>query len=420
MERIWLALYLLLAFLAIFQAALMALQTWENRRFARNRIRELDCYRPHGRAIVVAPCKGVDLELEDNLRALLVQDYDDGYEVTFIVESDDDPACSVIRRIMNESHKVNTRLVIAGRTQSSCQKVHNLQAATADIPSDVEYLVFVDSDARPRREWLRSMVSHLNRPGVGAATGYRWFIPSRPSLANYILYSINCGVALWLGHGGRHLLWGGSWAMRRDIFQWLRVRDAWEGRPCDDLSLSALLLRRRLRIVFQPPCMVASPVDHGLGDMFRFVRRQYQLARCDIPKYWLTAIACGAIPLATWFSSAAMLAWGLLGGAVSPCITTVVAAMLYELYVLRSWIRQDLTRTYFPSLHRQLRGPRWFDIWAAPLTGAFNYMALLGSTIGHEIHWRGIHYRWGKGGRIISIRHEACPTEESACERKAA
>lgn len=398
----------------------MALQTWENRRFARNRMRELDLYHPRGRAIVFAPCKGVDLELEDNLRALLDQDYGDTYEVTFVVESDDDPACPVIRRIMAKSRRIPTRLVVAGRTQTSCQKVHSLQAATADIPSDVEYLVFVDSDARPRREWLRSMVSHLNRPGVGAATGYRWFVPSRASLANYLLYSINCGVALWLGHGGRHLLWGGSWAMRRDMFQWLGVRKAWEGRVCDDLSLSALLLRRRLKIVFQPPCMVASTVDHTLSNMFWFVRRQYQLARCDIPHYWLVALASMGLPLLTWFGSLGMFVWGLRGGPVAPVIPAAVSALFYGLYVVRSWTRQDLTNTYFPSLAGQLSGPSRFDVWSGPLPAIFNYAALVGSMIGHEVHWRGIHYRWGKGGRIESVRHESCSTEDAPQWRKAA
>jgi hypothetical protein len=165
--------------------------------------------------------------------------------------------------------------------------------------------------------------------------------------------------------------------------------------------------------------MVASAVDHTLGDMYRFVRRQYQLARCDIPHYWLLAIVSAGLPLVVWFSSVAMLASRFLGGGASAAIPGTVMGLLYGLYVLRSWIRQDLTKTYFPTLDRQLRGPRWFDIWSGPLPGIFNYAALVGSMIGHEVHWRGIHYRWGKGGRIISVRHESAPTEEPSSWRKA-
>ena len=48
------------------------------------------------------------------LRALMRQDYDD-FEITFIVESTDDPACRVIHRVMAEHPWVPGRVVIAGR-----------------------------------------------------------------------------------------------------------------------------------------------------------------------------------------------------------------------------------------------------------------------------------------------------------------
>ena len=214
MERIWIILYLALALLVIVQAALMALQTWENRRFARNRLRELDRCGPVGHATVFAPCKGLDLGLENNLRALLDQDYRD-LEVVFVVESPEDSACPVIRRVMRDYSGVRTRLIVAGRSSGSGQKVHNLRVATKDLPPGTDYLVFMDSDARPRREWLRLLLSDLDSPRVGATTGYRWFLPLRPSLANHLVYSINCGIALLMGRGGRHLVWGGSWAPGR-------------------------------------------------------------------------------------------------------------------------------------------------------------------------------------------------------------
>ncbi|KKK47409.1 hypothetical protein LCGC14_3155500, partial [marine sediment metagenome] len=101
MESFCLVAYLVLAVVTLVQAVIVAVQTWEHRRYARSCMRGLRSHRPHGRAAVFAPCKGVDVDLEENLCALLRQDYDD-YEVTFIVESADDPACPVIRRLMAE------------------------------------------------------------------------------------------------------------------------------------------------------------------------------------------------------------------------------------------------------------------------------------------------------------------------------
>ena len=101
MHGSWFLAYLCLAALAVFQAALMVLHTWENRRFARNRIREIDAYHPTGHAAVFVPCKGAELGLKENLSALMRQDYPD-YEVTFVVEHAGDPAATVIRQVIEE------------------------------------------------------------------------------------------------------------------------------------------------------------------------------------------------------------------------------------------------------------------------------------------------------------------------------
>ena len=113
MDAYWLTIYLILAGLVIVQALLLALQTWEHRRYVRSCMRGLDRYQPTGRVALFAPCKGLDLDLEANLRAILRQDYDN-YEVTFIVESTDDPAYPAIRRAMAAHPSVPARVIVAG------------------------------------------------------------------------------------------------------------------------------------------------------------------------------------------------------------------------------------------------------------------------------------------------------------------
>ncbi|HEY4758960.1 MAG TPA: hypothetical protein VIH42_00110, partial [Thermoguttaceae bacterium] len=86
MEAYWWILYWIVSAAAIVQSLLVVIQTWEHRRYARSSLRNLNRHQPAGRVLLCAPCKGHDINLEDNLRALLEQDYDD-YEVAFIVES---------------------------------------------------------------------------------------------------------------------------------------------------------------------------------------------------------------------------------------------------------------------------------------------------------------------------------------------
>ena len=138
--------YLVLAGVAVVQSLLLALQAWEHRRYVRSCMRDMGRHRPRGRAMILAPCKGAEFALEENLRALLRQDYPD-YEITFVVEDADDPAAAVIGRVLAEHPAAAARLLVAGRAAESGQKVHNLRAATAELPPQIRYLVFVDADA---------------------------------------------------------------------------------------------------------------------------------------------------------------------------------------------------------------------------------------------------------------------------------
>src|SRR4051794_31448759 len=50
---------------------------------------------------VIAPCKGLDIGLQENLQALFDQDYQN-YEIIFVVDSETDPACPAIKQICSE------------------------------------------------------------------------------------------------------------------------------------------------------------------------------------------------------------------------------------------------------------------------------------------------------------------------------
>src|SRR4026209_1037658 len=49
---------------------------------------------------IIAPCRGLDEDLEENLNALFRQKYS-RYEVIFVVDSENDEALQVIEKIMN-------------------------------------------------------------------------------------------------------------------------------------------------------------------------------------------------------------------------------------------------------------------------------------------------------------------------------
>ncbi|HYW81142.1 MAG TPA: glycosyltransferase, partial [Thermoguttaceae bacterium] len=344
------------------------------------------------------------VDLQDNLHALLQQDYGD-YEVTFIVESTDDQACPMIRRVMADHPSVATRLVVAGKATSTGQKIHNLRAATAQLAPEVRYLAFIDSDSRARPDWLRIIVTRLSRHTLGAVTGYRWFVPKRSTFVNYLLYSINSNVMALLGRSSHHLIWGGSWGIRRDVFESIGLHAAWNGALTEDLVAGRQLRRAGLRVRFEPACIVASPVDYSPQEMCSFLRRQYLLGRLYTFDWWLFALASTTLSNLGWLANSVALALSLIYGVLPVWVPLSMYAMLYLPSVYRGAVRQSLIRTYFPDQQQSLRWARRFDVVAGPIVGLINWLGVLGSLFGQRVTWRGISYLVSPTGKVRAVEH---------------
>ncbi len=177
------------------------------------------------RVSVFAPCRGLDDGLKQNLAALFQQDYPK-YEIVFVTDRADDPSLGLIRELIeagDESSKISTKIIIAGPASDSGQKVHNLCVAVSQGNARSEVFVFVDTDARPQPHWLRSLVAPLSDEKVGAASGYRWFVPVAGGLASHLRAVWNASIASALGASReQNFCWGGSTAIRRSTFEELR------------------------------------------------------------------------------------------------------------------------------------------------------------------------------------------------------
>ncbi len=405
MEAIWIAVSALIAVLAVVQGVLVAAQAYEHRRFTHSRLRSLDSYRPTGKAILFVPCRGRDLGLAANLVALFEQDYDD-YEIRFLVETPEDPVCRAIMRVAARYPDRVSRLVFTGKATDCGQKVHNLLRGTESLPEDVKYLAFADSDARPRSHWLRALVHRLSNDRIGATTGYRWFVPMRRTTPNLLVTSVNASLGMLLGSGNPNIVWGGSWAIRHDRFEQLGVRDSWQKKLNDDLVVTGILRRARLRVEYEPACAVASPLNLNYSQMLGFARRQYLQARYYLPRCWRAGLLLATFSLIAFYLSltAAVLMWR--SGSAMAWAPTVVALTLCTSWIYRGFHRVRLSRELFPDFERQLRTTRWLDLFGGPLAALANWLVFAGSAFGHRLVWRDIHYQLDRRGTVISVRHK--------------
>jgi hypothetical protein len=145
----------------------------------------------------------------------------------------------------------------------------------------------------------------------------------------------------------------------------------------------------------------------SLREMFGFLRRQYQVGRFYAWDHWfLTVITVSTINLVMLLTAGLAVAGLLLGWSNTPAFVGI-AGVHYLLTALRGWLRQDIGRTYFPSLSERLRGARWFDIWGSPIVGMIHGLGLLASLLSRQIVWRGVSYQCRSDGQVTIVRRPA-------------
>ena len=397
------------------QSVLLSLQTWESVRFARRRVArgneeclDEDARLPTGpgafgreKVAVLVPCKGSCDDLRSNLQPLFEQSYAN-YEIILLIESPADGANEALLELTETNrHLAPARIVYTGRAVESGQKVHNLLQATEVLDDGVAILAFVDSDACPGHDWLRHLMLGLDQPDTGAITGYRWMIPLSDHPANLMVYSLNSALGGLMGPGGHYSVWGGSWAIRRQDFDSIGLREAWQGTLSDDLVATRALKGAGLKVRFAPNCVSRSEIDNDWRASFEFIRRQYLIARRYAPRLWSLGLASHlAAQGAIWGS----LAWALLGHQTAPRIfAAATAAALYGMAVLRGYWRQRLVASYAPEDADRLEAAIRIDIWLSPIIGLVNLGVLIGSAFSSQIQWRGIRYWISPGGRVLTL-----------------
>ena len=116
---------------------------------------------------VLKPIRGLDPEAERNLTSFCLQDYPD-YEIIFGVQDGDDPAVSVVQRIIRDFPERRMRLVIGALPVGANPKVNILARMLPEARHPL--LLLSDADIRVGPDHLHSMVQPLRHPDVGVVT----------------------------------------------------------------------------------------------------------------------------------------------------------------------------------------------------------------------------------------------------------
>ena len=343
---------------------------------------------------VFMPMRGVDDGLGENVAGIFAQDYP-SFEVVFVTDRADDPALSVIenaRRSFTGASGPAMQAVVAGAAADRGQKVHNLSFAIRHAHRDSEVFVFVDSDARPSKDWLRSLVAPLSDEQAGATTGYRWFIPPRGGVASHLLSVWNAAIASALGADGmKNFCWGGSTAIRRATFEASRVMDHWRGTVSDDFAMTRALHGANLPIKFVPQCLTPSFADCRFSELLEFTTRQIKITRAYASHLWRSVFIGSAVFVITFFGGLVLViaraAFGLSYG-----VPLLLLLVIFLMGAMKSNLRMRAVTGIMaePRASSVASTIAHMSLW--PWASALYLYNAIAATVSRRITWRGITY----------------------------
>lgn len=355
------------------------------------------------------PCRGLDEGLRENIDALFEQDYP-SFEIVFITDRRDDPALGVIdeaRRSFTNESGPTMRVIIAGPATGSGQKVHNLRFAVSLADPKSEVFVFVDTDAQPNAHWLRSLVAPLRDKSVGAATGYRWFVPIKGGLASHLRSVWNSSIASALGAAEKkNFCWGGSTAIRRETFHNCRIVDYWRGTVSDDFALTRALHESGLPIKFIPQCLTPSFEDCSWRELVEFTNRQIKITRAYAAHLWKGVLFGSAIFVLVFFGGIALVTARALMG-MSFTTPMVLLLVIFTMGAMKAHLRLRAVALAINDQRIKSVGTTLAHLILWPFASLLYLCNALAAAFSRRITWRGISYELKSASETVIIRGES-------------
>jgi len=387
--------YYYIALAAIISQLLFLLQTYNNYRYAQAKYQKKRLWQAL-QVVLIVPCKGLDVDFKQNITSFFNQDYKN-YLLWFVVGDESDPAYSELNKLKNQlsqtSKAKDVQIFIAGKTQSCSQKIHNLLYCYERIGGNIDVLAFADSDACVRSDWLSHMVYPLRQPKNGVATGYRWFIPKKNNLATLALSAVNAKVVQLLGNTRFNQAWGGSMAIRVDVFRRLGIAKIWSKALSDDLSLSTAVKKAGLKVAFVPACLVATHESTTWGKLFEFSRRQFLITRIYAPKTWWFGLCSSVYSVLGIWGAAALAIYAAKIQHPNLDLFISVPVVFFVNQLGRAILRQRTAEKLLENERRAMRAACLADILACWLWSLLLLFYIISSAFGRTIVWRNIRYK---------------------------
>src|SRR6266542_4650280 len=348
---------------------LLALELFAAAQFARRRALERSAPPDLGeapRVVLVVPCKGLERGLREGLESYATQSHP-RYRLVLATATADDPAVPAIREVARRHRHVEH--LVAGEDERYGPKIYNVLRGIESAPGSDVY-AFGDSDIGPDPGWLGRLVRPLGDARIGATTGYRWYWNGQPGLWDRVTSLWNGFVLFYMALPPLRFVWGGSYALRREVLEEVDLRRTWRQVVNDDLTLTSALRRNGYQIAFVPSCVSFSAGSFTFAGMIEWTTRQLIQTR-----FYFGRVFYGSLGVMVGSAALAVLApWTFLAMASIFGIGTV-----------------GMAHATLPA--RDPRKPRWVDAGLFALCEVPLAIAVVIAIFKSTLTWRGAVYR---------------------------
>jgi cellulose synthase/poly-beta-1,6-N-acetylglucosamine synthase-like glycosyltransferase len=261
--------------------------------------------------------------------------------------------------------------------------------------NEYEVVAMIDADAVPHKTWLRELLAPFRDKNVGTVTGQRWYFPPRASLGDLVRYIWNIPAVLQMVFF--KIPWGGSLAIRMDVFKECKVADYYEKTLVQDVPLFDILKKSGYSVQFAPFILMVNRESITLSSLVPWIQRQLLWAILYHSCWWkivihgilVTMVPVGLLSLMV---NGLMLHNTRIYLPASVCLLAYGLITLSQLLLLENQARKIVKRR--GECVGWLNPLKFLTFMPALLVAQLVYpKALLFALFSRKIEWRGIHYQ---------------------------
>ena len=333
---------------------------------------------------VFKPVRGLEKNLEHNLRSIAQQDYPH-YQVIYSVQDPNDEALPILQAIEAEFGPERITVVIDMVQTGANGKVNNILGAFPKAKHDI--LVISDSDTCLRPDYLKTLVSPLADPQVGCVCTPFKLTQAQSWYEALELLTINAdfmpSVIFAEVTGASKACLGPSIAIRRSTLDQVGGLASLADYLVEDYELGRRVWTSGLQMVLLPYVIDAVVDLDGWRAWWRHQVYWDQNTFLARPASFVTTVLIRAVPFAVLFTllqQGSLLSWGILGLtiAIRYLTTAIVARQLHD--------------------PESLRYLAWL-----PIRDCFGLIFWALSFSQRTVTWRGVEYRLTEGGKMTPL-----------------